>query len=183
MEVPGIRRVRSRTFRGASEISAQFDPGTDMIVGAAAGAGPHRRDPELAARRTRSEHRPRSRRRPFRSSASTSRAASRRPTSTTTASTSSARRSRASTASAASRCTSSDTREIEVIVDPRKLGASGLTVDDVATALKGQNELTPVGHYPEQRHAAPRARVGTLGFGRPTSATRPSSSRTARRSA
>ena len=31
MEVPGIRRVRSRTFRGASEISAQFEPSTDMI--------------------------------------------------------------------------------------------------------------------------------------------------------
>ena len=32
MEVPGIRRVRSTTFRGATEISAQFDPATDMIV-------------------------------------------------------------------------------------------------------------------------------------------------------
>ena len=32
METPGIRRVRSRTFRGASEIFAQFDPATDMIV-------------------------------------------------------------------------------------------------------------------------------------------------------
>ena len=32
MEVPGIRRVRSRTFRGASEIFGQFDPSTDMIV-------------------------------------------------------------------------------------------------------------------------------------------------------
>ena len=32
MEVPGIRRVRSTTFRGASEISAQFDPATDMTV-------------------------------------------------------------------------------------------------------------------------------------------------------
>ena len=32
MEVPGIRRVRSRTFRGATEISAQFDPPTDMVV-------------------------------------------------------------------------------------------------------------------------------------------------------
>src|ERR1017187_30791 len=32
MEVPGIRRVRSRTFRGATEISAMFDPSTDMIV-------------------------------------------------------------------------------------------------------------------------------------------------------
>ena len=32
MEVPGIRRVRSTSFRGATEISAQFDPSTDMIV-------------------------------------------------------------------------------------------------------------------------------------------------------
>ncbi len=30
MEVPGIRRVRSRTLRGATEISAQLDPGTNM---------------------------------------------------------------------------------------------------------------------------------------------------------
>ena len=30
MEVPGIRRVRSRTFRGASEIFGQFDPSTNM---------------------------------------------------------------------------------------------------------------------------------------------------------
>src|SRR6185295_19617823 len=30
MEVPGIRRVRSKTFRGSTEISAQFDPSTDM---------------------------------------------------------------------------------------------------------------------------------------------------------
>ena len=32
MEVPGIRRVRSRSFRGATEISAQFDAPTDMVV-------------------------------------------------------------------------------------------------------------------------------------------------------
>ena len=32
MEVPGIRRVRSKTFRGATEVSAQFEPGTEMIV-------------------------------------------------------------------------------------------------------------------------------------------------------
>src|SRR6188508_261210 len=32
MEVPGIRRVRSKTFRGATEVSAQFEPGTDTIV-------------------------------------------------------------------------------------------------------------------------------------------------------
>src|SRR5207249_3399011 len=32
MEVPGIRRVRSKTFRGSTEISAQFDTNTDIIV-------------------------------------------------------------------------------------------------------------------------------------------------------
>src|SRR3989442_3304554 len=32
MEVPRIRRVRSRSIRGAAEISAQFDPVTDMVV-------------------------------------------------------------------------------------------------------------------------------------------------------
>src|SRR6188508_2138416 len=32
MEVPGIRRVRSTTFRGAAEISAQFEPSSDMVV-------------------------------------------------------------------------------------------------------------------------------------------------------
>src|SRR5439155_14700227 len=32
LEVPGIRRVRSLTFRGATEISGQFDPKTEMIT-------------------------------------------------------------------------------------------------------------------------------------------------------
>src|SRR5258707_2594048 len=32
LEVPGIRRVRSKSIRGATEISAQFDPSTDMVV-------------------------------------------------------------------------------------------------------------------------------------------------------
>src|SRR4029450_99297 len=31
MEVPGIRRVRSTTFRGSTEISAQFDPAADIL--------------------------------------------------------------------------------------------------------------------------------------------------------
>ena len=42
---------------------------------------------------------------------------------------------------------SSDTREIEVIVDPGKMRAANLTVDDVAGALKSANQLTPVGRY------------------------------------
>src|SRR4029453_7725101 len=32
LEVPGIRRVRSRSIRGAAEISAQFDSSSDMVV-------------------------------------------------------------------------------------------------------------------------------------------------------
>src|SRR5262245_66126641 len=32
IEVPGIRRVRSTTFRGSTEISAQFDPRTDIVL-------------------------------------------------------------------------------------------------------------------------------------------------------
>ncbi|HEX8028153.1 MAG TPA: efflux RND transporter permease subunit, partial [Vicinamibacterales bacterium] len=32
MEVPGVRRVRSHSIRGAAEISAQFDPSTEMIT-------------------------------------------------------------------------------------------------------------------------------------------------------
>ena len=36
---------------------------------------------------------------------------------------------------------SSDTREIEVVVDPSKLLAAKLTVDDVSAALKGTNLL------------------------------------------
>ena len=32
MSAPGVRRVRSRTFRGAAEVDAYFDASTDMIV-------------------------------------------------------------------------------------------------------------------------------------------------------
>src|SRR6476661_3565536 len=32
LEVPGVRRVRSKTFRGSTEISAQFDSTTDMVL-------------------------------------------------------------------------------------------------------------------------------------------------------
>src|SRR5262249_45820509 len=43
---------------------------------------------------------------------------------------------------------SSDTREIEVVVDPAKAVASNLTVPDIADALKATNILSPVGHFP-----------------------------------
>src|SRR6185503_8050997 len=43
----------------------------------------------------------------------------------------------------------SDTREIEVILDPAKLSAAQLTVVDVADALKAQNTILPVGRFQE----------------------------------
>ena len=43
---------------------------------------------------------------------------------------------------------SSDTREIEVIADPAKLMAAGLTVDDLSNALAQTNLLEPIGRYP-----------------------------------
>ena len=49
---------------------------------------------------------------------------------------------------------SSDSREIEVALDPRRLSAAGLSVVDVADALKAQNQLLPVGRFPQsgQQH-------------------------------
>jgi HPt (histidine-containing phosphotransfer) domain-containing protein len=42
---------------------------------------------------------------------------------------------------------SSDTREIEVIADPARLAAAGLTIGDVADGLAASNTLQPVGRY------------------------------------
>ena len=146
MEVPGIRRVRSRTFRGASEISAQFDPATDMIVAlqqvqsrVAEIRGALPADTDLTVDRLTPAAFPMY---SFNLIGGLSAAELHdiayydiRP--------------------AISRVPgvgnvevlSSDTREIEVIVDPAKLRAANLTVDDVAEALKNANQLTPVGRY------------------------------------
>src|SRR5262245_32170569 len=43
----------------------------------------------------------------------------------------------------------SDTREIEVILDPARLVAAGLTVVDGSDALKAQNTILPVGRFQE----------------------------------
>ena len=52
MEVPGIRRVRSTTFRGATEISAQFDPATDMVLALQQVQEQRRRDSRAICRPT-----------------------------------------------------------------------------------------------------------------------------------
>jgi CzcA family heavy metal efflux pump len=148
MEVPGIRRVRSKTFRGATEISAQFEPGTDTVVAlqmvqsriAEIRASLPADADIVADRQTPAVF-------PIYSLNLTGPLSPAelhdygfyviRP--------------------ALSRVpgvghvgvAASDTREVEVIVDPAKLLTAKLTVDDVAAALKGANLLEPIGHYPE----------------------------------
>ena len=147
MEVPGVRRVRSTTFRGATEISAQFDPSTDMVVAlqqaqgrVAEIRGSLPADLELIVERLTPAAFP------FISINLTGGLSSAdlydygfyvmRP--------------------ALSRVPgvgnvevlASDTHEIEVIADPAKLTAAGLTIGDVADALQASNQLQPVGRYP-----------------------------------
>ena len=146
MEVPGIRRVRSTTFRGATEISAQFEPSTDMVValqqaqGHVAGIrGELPADLDLVLERlTPSAF-------PFLSvNLSGGLTAAElhdyafyvmRPALSRVAGVGNVE------------VLASDTREIEVIADPARLTAAGLTIGDVADALKAANQLQPVGRF------------------------------------
>ena len=146
LEVPGVRRVRSTTFRGATEISAQFDPATDMILALQQAQGKVAEirgslpaDLDLVIERLTPTAFP------ILSVNLTGGLPSAdlydyafyvmRP--------------------ALSRVPgvgnvevlASDTREIEVIADPARLTASGLTIGDVADSLQASNSLQPVGRY------------------------------------
>ncbi|MEI6246120.1 MAG: efflux RND transporter permease subunit, partial [Acidobacteriota bacterium] len=147
MEVPGIRRVRSRTFRGAAEISAQFEPKTDMVLALqqvqsrlAEIRGSLPADTEIEADRLTPAAFPIY---SLNLSGGLSSADLRdnafyviRPA--------------LARVPGVGRVeiSSSDTREIEVIVNPARLLSTGLTVDDVAAALKSANQLNPVAKYP-----------------------------------
>ena len=148
METPGIRRVRSRTFRGASEISAQFEPATDMIV-ALQQVQSHiaeirsslPADTELTIDRLTPAAFPMY---SFNLIGGLSAAELNdigfyniRPAISRVAGVGNVE------------VLSSDTREIEVVVDPGKMLAAGLTVDDVSSALRDANQLTPVARYPD----------------------------------
>jgi CzcA family heavy metal efflux pump len=146
MEVPGIRRVRSTTFRGAAEISAQFEPSTDMVVALQQVQGkvdderpslPEGTD--LIVERLTPAAFPM-----YILNLSGSISAAdlydygfyvMRP-----------RLARVAGAGQVS-VSASDTREIEVVADPSKLLAAGLTVHDVAEKLRAANQLAPVGRY------------------------------------
>jgi len=148
MEVPGIRRVRSKTFRGASEISAQFEPGTDTVVALqmvqariAEIRSDLPADIDLVVDRQTPAVFP-----IYALNLSGGLSAADlhdygfyvvRP--------------------AISRVPgvghvgvlASDTREIEVILDPSRMLTAKLTVADVAAVLNGTNLLEPIGHYPD----------------------------------
>ena len=153
LEVPGIRRVRSKSIRGATEISAQFDPATDMVVAlqqmqnrVAEIRGELPADTELTVERlTPSVF-------PVFMLALTGNLATAdlndyalyviRPALARVPGTGQIE------------VQASDTREIEVVLDPLKLNAAGLTVTDVSDKLKSQNLLAPVGRFAEsgQQH-------------------------------
>ena len=146
MEVPGIRRVRSTTFRGATEISAQFEPSTDMVVALQQVQG--KVDDERPSL-------------PEGTDLIVERltpAAFPMYILNLTGPLSSAElhdyafyvmRPRLARVAGAGQVavSASDTREIEVVTDPARLLAAGLTVHDVAERLKAENQLAPVGRY------------------------------------
>jgi CzcA family heavy metal efflux pump len=146
MEVPGILRVRSRTFRGSTEISAQFTPATDMAnalqqlqsrIDEARGELPA--DVDLRVERLTAASFP------MLSLNLTGNlpdadlrdygffvvrpAVSRVP------------------GVGRVEVMATDSREFEVVTDPGKLLATGLSVHDVAEALRTANQLAPVGRY------------------------------------
>jgi CzcA family heavy metal efflux pump len=146
MEVPGVRRVRSTTFRGATEISAQFDPATDMVVALQQAQGKVAEirgelptDLDLVLERLTPTAFP------FVSINLSGGLTSAelydyaffvmRPAISRVAGVGNVE------------VLSTDTREIEVIADPAKLTAAALTIGDVADALKASNQLQPVGRY------------------------------------
>jgi len=147
MEVPGIRRVRSTSLRGAAEISAQFAAGTDMttalqqVQGRAAEALP-----ELPPETKVDVERLMPESFPMLSLNLTGNLpdADLRDYAFYVMRPALARVPGVGRIEVAA----SDEREIEVAVDPLRLGAAGLTIDDVTAALRATNVLAPVGRYP-----------------------------------
>jgi len=148
MAVPGIRRVRSRSIRGASEISAQFDASTDMVVAlqmvqnrVAEITGELPAGTEMQIERMTPEIFP-----VFILSMTGS-----LPTADLYDYANFVMKPAIARVPGAGiiEVQSSDTREIEVILDPAKLTASELTVVDVSEALKAQNAILPVGRFQE----------------------------------
>lgn len=155
MEVPGIRRVRSRSIRGAAEISAQFEPATDMVVALqqvqnrlSEIRGDLPADAELTVERLTPEVFP-----VFILSMTGN-----LPTADLNDYATYVVRPELARVPGAGKIEvlASDTREIEVVLDPAKLTSAALTVKDVSESLGAQNQLEPVGRFDQsgQQHLA-----------------------------
>src|SRR5438477_4714595 len=153
LEVPGIRRVRSRSIRGAAEISAQFAPNTDMVVAlqqlqnrVAEAHGDLPADTDLNVERLTPAVFP-----VFILSLTGS-----LPTADLNDYALYVMRPSLARVPGTGQIEvlASDTREIEVVLDPLKLNAAHLTVTEVSDKLKAQNLLAPVGRFAEsgQQH-------------------------------
>ena len=148
MSVPGVRRVRSKSIRGAAEISAQFDPSADMVTAlqmvqnrVAEITGDLPGDLELQVERMTPEIFPVF----ILSLTGALPIADLHDYATFVMRPEIARLPGAGIIDVQG----SDTREIEVVLDPAKLAAAGLTVVDVADALRAQNSVRPVGRFEE----------------------------------
>ena len=155
LEVPGIRRVRSRSIRGATEISAQFDPATDMVLAlqmvqnrVAEIRGELPADTELQVERLTPAVFPVF----ILALTGTLPTADLNDYAVYVMRPALAR----VPGTGAIEVLASDTREIEVILDPLRLNGAGLTVTDVSDKLRTQNQLLPVGRFAEsgQQHLA-----------------------------
>jgi CzcA family heavy metal efflux pump len=153
MEVPGIRRVRSRSIRGATEISAQFAPSTDMVVAlqqvqnrVAEIRTDLPADAELTVERLTPAVFP----------VLILSLTGNLPTPELSDYALYVMKPTLARVPGAGQIEvlSSETREIEVILDPLKLSSAGLTVADVSASLSGENQLQPVGRFNEggQQH-------------------------------
>lgn len=148
MAVPGVRRVRSKSIRGAAEISAQFDPSTDMVVAlqmvqnrVAEITGDLPADTALQIERMTPAIFP-----VFILSIT-----GMLPTPDLYDYANFVVKPEIARVPGAGiiEVQASDTREIEVVLDPAKLAAAELTVVDVSDALKAQNTILPVGRFQE----------------------------------
>jgi CzcA family heavy metal efflux pump len=146
MEVPGIRRVRSRTFRGAAEISAQLEPKTDMAAAlqflqnrVAEVRQDLPAETELVVERLTVSNFP----------MLSLNLTGGLPTPDLNDYAFFVIRPALARVPGVGRVevAATDVREIEVVADPDRLLAAGLTVEDVAAALRAANRLAPVGRY------------------------------------
>jgi CzcA family heavy metal efflux pump len=148
MEVPGIRRVRSRSIRGSAEISAQFDPATDMVVAlqqvqnrVAEARGELPANTDLTVERLTPAVFP----------ILIFSMTGALPTPELHDYANYVVKPELARVPGAGRIEvlASDTREIEVVLDPSRLAATNLSVEEVAGALKAQNLLLPAGRFPQ----------------------------------